>query len=151
MLEFVSFIMPRLFRGALLTLVTLLLAVTSSWSYAAVAVIGHEGLEAMDKTVVSRVFTGRTVEVGGRTVLPVNLKAGDKTRGLFFRAVLQQSDDDYVAYWIVRRAIGKGIPPVEVSTAQAMIDFVRSTPGAIGYVDANQLAPGVKVMLVIQD
>ena len=146
MTDCMSFITTGWWRKTLPFLTALLLTGASSLSYAGVAVIGHEGLGTIDKTLISRIFTGRTVEVEGKAVQPVNLKPGNATRASFLRAVLQQSDDDYVAYWIVRRAIGKGTPPPEVGTAQAMLDFVRSTPGAIGYVDANQLVPGVKVL-----
>lgn len=136
-------------QSVLLALTALFLAGSPLCCQAGVAVIGHEGLGAMDKTLISRIFTGRSVQVEGRAVQPFNLKASDPTRASFLRAVLQQSDDDYVAYWIVRRAIGKGAPPQEVDNDQAMVDVVRSTPGALGYIDEAHLIPEVKVLLLL--
>ena len=92
MMERLSFNMAGLLRPLLLFPAVLLLITTSSRSYAGVAVIGHDGLGTMDTTVVSRIFTGRTVQVDGIAVKPVNFKAGDTTR-FFLRAVLQQSDE----------------------------------------------------------
>lgn len=139
----------HLLRCKELWLFVLLHAGMASLSYADVAVIGHESLGPMDATVIGRIYTGRTVQVDGISVQPVNLKAGNPTRTAFLRMVLQQSDDDYVAYWIVRRAIGKGTPPLELTTAQVVMHYVRSTPGSIGYVDQSQLVPGVKVLLTL--
>lgn len=133
-------------------LLGLLLAGLSSGAVAEVVVIGHESLgttDGFDKNMVSRIYTGRAVQVAGMSVQPVNMKTGDATRAVFIKDILRQSDDDYVAYWIVRRAIGKGTPPVEMNTVQEMIDFVRSTPGAIGYVDAAQIRPGIKTLLTL--
>lgn len=130
-------------------LIALLLIGTGSSAHARVAVISHEGLAAMDQTVIGRIFTGRMVQVGGTTVQPVNLRAGDRTRGEFLRAVLQQSDDDYVAYWIVRRSIGRGTPPPEMEGAREVMAFVQSTPGAVGYVDEALLGPGIRVLFLL--
>ena len=48
----------------------LLLTSASSQNHAGVAVIGHDGVGTVDKTVVSRIFTGRTVEFEGKAVQP---------------------------------------------------------------------------------
>lgn len=130
----------------------LLLAGVSTWAVAEVVVIGHEslgGLTTLDKNLLGRIYSGRVVQVAGISVQPVNMKAGDATRTVFIKETLKQSDDDYIAYWIVRRAIGKGVPPVEMKSAQEMIDFVRSTPGGIGYIDAAQKRPGIKTLLTL--
>ncbi len=145
----VSSHMTGLLRGALFCLATLVMACTSSLCHAGIVVIGHEILQEMDKTVVGRIYTGRTVQVAGVAVQPVNMKTGDAKRASFLRTILQQSDDDYVAYWIVRRAIGKGTPPPEVENAQAVIQFVRSTKGAVGYIDEADLVPGLSVLFIL--
>jgi len=149
MQEGASFILPGLLRRALQGLLTLILVGIALPCLAKTVVIGDESLGAIDATIVGRVYTGRTVQVAGVAVQPVNMKAGDPRRLAFLRAILQQSDDDYVAYWIVRRAIGKGTPPPEVDNLQALFDYVRSTPGAIGYAEEADLVPGVKVLLIL--
>lgn len=115
--------------------------------YAGVAVIGHETLEPMDGPLLRRIYTGRVVLVKGKSIQPVNLKTGNGSRDIFMQAIIKQSDDDYVAYWIVRRAIGKGTPPLELESDQEVVDYVRSTPGAIGYIDEAHLTSGVNLLL----
>lgn len=136
-------------RRALLYLAVLLMACISTPCHAGIAVIGHESLPKMDKTMVGRIYTGRTVRVEGIAVQPVNMQATDAKRAAFLREILQQSDDDYVAYWIVRRAIGKGTPPAVMDNAHAVIHFVLSTKGAIGYIDEADLVPGLNVLLLL--
>lgn len=112
-----------------------------------VVVIGHAGLGQIDTPTLQRVFTGRVVELGGVSVNPVNAVAGSALRTRFLRAYLNQDDEKYVAYWTVRRYIGKGVPPRELPGAAEVIRYVQATPGAIGYIDEAQLTPGLNVLL----
>lgn len=141
--------MTGILRRALLCMAALLITSVSTLCHAGIAVIGDESLPKMDKTMVGRIYTGRTVRVAGIAVQPVNLKATDTKRASFLREILQQSDDDYISYWIVRRAIGKGTSPLEMDNAQEIINFVLSTKGAIGYVDEADLVPGLNVLLLL--
>ena len=113
----------------------------------AVVVIGHPGLEKMDTATLQRIFTGRVVEVGGRPVTPINAVSGSPVRAKFLQTYLQQDEDKYVAYWTVRRYIGKGVPPRELTSPDEVIRFIAATPGAIGYVPESSLPPGANVLL----
>lgn len=128
-----------------LKLISVLLALTLAEAQADVVVIGHAGLGKLNTTTVERIFTGKVIEVEGKHVTAVNLKSG-ALRDRFLQRYLNQDDDQYTAYWTVRRFIGKGIPPKELSSAAEVIDFVQNTPGAIGYIDDSELRPGLNVV-----
>lgn len=128
-----------------LKLISVLLALTLAEAQADVVVIGHAGLGKLNTTTVERIFTGKVIEVEGKHVTAVNLKSG-ALRDRFLQRYLNQDDDQYIAYWTVRRFIGKGIPPKELSSAAEVIDFVQNTPGAIGYIDDSELRPGLNVV-----
>lgn len=110
-----------------------------------VVIIGHPGLNKLNTTTVQRIFTGKAIEVDGIHVTAVNLKSG-ALRDRFLQRYLNQDDEKYTAYWTVRRFIGKGIPPKELLNAAEVIDFVQNTPGAIGYIDEDELKPGLNVV-----
>lgn len=112
-----------------------------------VAVIGHLPVRGLDAETLRRIYTGRTIEIDGLALRPVNLPTGHPLRRRFLAAVLQQQEDDYLAYWTVRRYIGKGVPPRELASTAEVLAHVRATPGAIGYVEAAQLAPDLNVLL----
>lgn len=112
-----------------------------------VVVIGHPSIKRLDTPTLARIYTGRVIEVDGVPVTAVNANAGSEVRSRFLQVYLNQDEDKYVAYWTVRRYIGKGASPREISKSSDVIRFVTSTPGAIGYIDAADLQPGLNVLL----
>lgn len=112
-----------------------------------VVVIGHPGLPKTDLASVQRLYTGRAVELQGTTVQVVNAPSGSALRQRFLAIYLQQDNEQYRAYWTVRRHIGKGVPPRELATSAEVIQFVSSTPGAVGYIATDELRPGLNVIL----
>jgi ABC-type phosphate transport system substrate-binding protein len=112
-----------------------------------VVLIAHPGMTTIDTQTAQRLFSGRAVEVAGVVVVPVHLAPGSKARERFMAQVMAMDEDKYVAYWTVRKHIGKGTPPRELKTAAEVMDFVQNTPGALGYVTAAELRPGLNVVL----
>lgn len=112
-----------------------------------VVVIGHASLSRLDAGTVQKVFTGKAIEVGGVAVTAVNASTGSNVRNRFLQTFLSQDEEKYTAYWTVRRYIGKGAPPKELNSSAEVINFVQSTPGAIGYIDEGDLKPGLNVLL----
>lgn len=114
---------------------------------AGVVVVAHPGVRKLDATTVQRIYTGKVVELGGQPVLPVNLVPSHLLRQRFLADYLQQDEQRYLAYWTVRRYVGKGVPPREFSSSSEVIFYVLNTPGGIGYVDESDVPPGVNVVL----
>lgn len=123
-----------------------LLAATPTRADEGLVVIANAPLRGIDADVIKRIYTGRMIEIDGLVLRPINLAQGQPLRRRFLAGVLQQGDDDYVAYWTVRRYVGKGAPPRELPDAAQVIAAVRSTPGAIGYIDAADLRPGLNIV-----
>lgn len=112
-----------------------------------VVVIGNANLRHLDPTTIARIYTGRMIEVDGVSVTAVNAHSGSPIRNRFLQLYLNQDEDKYTAYWTVRRYIGKGASPRELGSSSDVIRFVTSTPGAIGYIDAADIEPGLNVLL----
>ena len=111
-------------------------------------VIAHPGLQKLDMATLRRIWTGRTIEHGGVPVVPVNLPSGQALRDRFMASVMGQDDEKFIAYWTVRRYVGKGTPPREVSSVAEMLNLVSTTPGAIGYADLADLRPGMSLSVL---
>ena len=111
-----------------------------------VVVVGNANLPKLDAETLNKIYTGRVIQVGGVSVLPVNLKPGNKLRGQFLSELLNSDDERYIAYWTVRRYIGKGVPPREMDGSE-MLNFIQATPGALGYVEGSEVKPGMNVLL----
>ena len=112
-----------------------------------VVVIGDARLTRLDAPTLEKVYTGKVIEVDGIPVVAVNASRGSSVRDRFLQAYLHQDEDKYTAYWTVRRYIGKGASPRELPTSADVINYVNSTPGAIGYIDEADVPPGVHILL----
>lgn len=111
-----------------------------------IVVIGNSNLPKMDVATIQKVYTGRFISVSGINVTPVGVKPGAAVRNRFLQQYLNQDEEKYTAYWTVRRYIGKGVPPTELASAADVINFVQSTPGALGYIAESDLKPGMNVV-----
>lgn len=126
-------------------LLSLLLAMATAEA-GGVVVIGHPGTPKLDSATLEKIFTGKLIEVAGVTVTPINFNSGNPVRARFLQTVLKQDEEKYLAYWTVRRYIGKGAPPREVSSSTEVINLIQATPGAIGYIDDTEVRPGMNVL-----
>ncbi|MBV5310475.1 hypothetical protein [Chromatium okenii] len=112
-----------------------------------VLIIGHSDLPKLDGVTIEKLFTGRIIEINGQPAIVVNVAPGSPTRQQFFATFLSKDEDQYRAYWVVRRFIGKGTPPKEFATSREIIDFVKSQPGGIGYISAVDRTPELNVLI----
>ena len=85
----------------------------------------------------------------GREIVPVEQPSRSRMREQFSRVVHGKSVAFVTRYWQRVIFAGRGVPPAELKSNEAVIDFVRARRGVIGYIDA-QAAPGndVKVIAV---
>jgi len=128
----------------LLLLTTLLV---SSIASAEIAVIVHPGnANALDKTQISRLYTGKAKSFpNGDQAVPVN-QADGATAEAFNKAVLNKSSSQLKAYWSKLIFTGKGAPPKVVDSEAEVVQLVSTNPNIIGYVDAASVNDSVKVV-----
>ena len=70
----------------------------------------------------------------GVRVLPIDLEAKSEIRKAFTKSVQSKSITAIKSFWQRMIFSGRGVPPLEESTEEAVLEFVRANPGAIGYV-----------------
>ena len=86
----------------------------------------------------------------GSRIIPVNREAGSEARAKFTEGVLKEDNSSLAAYWNEMHFMGK-MPPVVQQSEQAMLAFVRSVPGAVGYISATTVPVDVKVLARIPE
>lgn len=115
---------------------------------ASLMVVANLDTPALDEDTLRKIYLGKVVEVDGHPITPVNLAKGSGLRKAFMEQYLTQDDDKFIAYWTVRRYIGKGTPPREFATVEQQLEFLRATRGAIGYVDeTSDVREGLRTLL----
>jgi ABC-type phosphate transport system substrate-binding protein len=87
----------------------------------------------------------------GAAVQPVDQTLTSPVRQTFTREVLGQTSGQLQEYWLRQTFSGRDVPPPVRASDGAVVDYVRATEGAIGYVTAGATLPsGVKAVTVVK-
>lgn len=81
----------------------------------------------------------------GPAVEPVDLDSKSHVRQAFSKDIHGRSASSIKNYW-QRIFSGHGVPPPELASESQVVAFVKSHPGAIGYVSAEARLNGVKIL-----
>jgi ABC-type phosphate transport system substrate-binding protein len=117
------------------------------------AVIAAPGISdrRLTRETVSLIFRRKQNfwETGSR-IQPVNLPPSHPLRHAFSQAVLGQAPEAMEDYW--REMYFHGVlPPHVLASEEAVILFVSSTPGAIGYISACPPERKLNIVLLVGD
>ena len=115
-----------------------------------VKVIANAGLGADSVSVaeIRNVFLEVKTSLGGTHVEPV-LERGGPAHETFLRHYLGRSDSDLQTYYRSLVFTGRGAMPKALDSDAEVIAYVARTRGAIGYVDSDSNAKGVRTLAVI--
>jgi hypothetical protein len=80
----------------------------------------------------------------GTPVVPVDQAPGSPARESFTREIHEKSAEMINAYWQKQVFSGRAAPPPAKASDAEVLAYVRSAPGAIGYVSAGASTSGVK-------
>ena len=131
---------PRITRALVLVLaigLALARATAADDADAGFRVIVHPDnpIVSVDRAFLREAFLKKATDWGdGKTIRPVDLAS---VRERFARAVLKKTPSQLKNYWNQQIFSGKGVPPPEASSADAVIAYVLANPGAIGYLPAG--------------
>ena len=104
---------------------------------------------SISKDVLAKVFYKQAAKLPDGTVAaPVYQSKSSATRIAFDKAILGKSVAGVETFWQQQIFSGKDVPPPSKGSDEDVINFVKSTPGGIGYVSAGSAASGVKVIAV---
>jgi hypothetical protein len=84
----------------------------------------------------------------GTSIVAVNLPASHALRRSFSMAIFKRSPEDLQSYWNDQYFHGV-VPPPVLASEEAVLRFVSSTPGAVGYVSSCLIDKRVMVVALI--
>lgn len=154
--------MNRTLRRSLAALAFLAAATTASGPSAAAAQTDAAGssyvvivnsanpVDTLTRDQISRIFLKKTTRwQSGHETMPVDLAGRADVRMTFSKAVHQKSAVAINSYWQQQIFAGKDVPPPAMRSERDVVEFVRNTPDAIGYVSANtELGRSIKIVTV---
>jgi ABC-type phosphate transport system substrate-binding protein len=108
-------------------------------------------ITSVGRAELSNIFLGRLrTWSDGTPALPVNQTPDRTARERFTRRVHGRSVVTIEVYWKRMIFSGRGVPPDELENDQRVLEYVRTHPGAVGYVGAATEPAGVR-LLTIED
>ena|ERR1700741_444185 len=116
---------------------------------AKVIVNNSVSITSLSKKAASDLFLKKTTKWSdGTAVLPVDLVDTSSTRESLSKSVHGKTTAAVKSYWNQQIFSGRDVPPVEKKSDAEVLAFVRSTPGAIGYVSEAASTEGVRVVTI---
>ena len=108
--------------------------------------------ESMSASTVAKIFLKKVRRWdNNESITAVDLDAKDPVRKVFTRKIHGKSVTAIKSFWQRMIFSGRGQPPEEKGSQEEVLEFVRSTPGGIGYVsDDITLGDGVKELKITE-
>jgi ABC-type phosphate transport system substrate-binding protein len=134
----------------LLPLQDFVLAQTSHGSDVAVVVNSDTPVTDLSLAEVRKVFLGERQYWNPKLPVVLLIRAPvARERDVVLRVIYQMSEEQYTQYWVAKifRAEVTS-PPKIVYSNDMQYELVTAIPGAIAFVDARNVHPGVKVVRV---
>ncbi len=106
------------------------------------------GVDKVSREEVVNIFLGRSRRfASGLSAKPADLPPSQAERALFYRLLIDRELTEINAYWARLVFSGRTTPPRQATSVEDLLDFVGSTPGAIGYLDRTRVDGRVKMVL----
>ncbi len=131
-------------------LMTTIFCINPSYVNAQIAIIANKSVNviSMDITNLKNLYTIQSNEAGSQKVKLFFLNENGDTENKFL-STMGKSLLELKKIWLTAKLTGNGKPPDMVASAQDMIEKIKSTPGAIGFVDLKYINESIKVLLKI--
>ena len=116
----------------------------------AVVVAPSVNVDSITLEQLERLYLDKSVSgLSGTSLTPVDHKQGSPQRQEFAQKAMGKTERQLASYWSRVMFSGKGQPPRQYSNDAEVIEQVTSDPGKIGYIDAESVTEGIKVILRI--
>ncbi len=104
-------------------------------------------LASLSNDEVRQLYMGTASSVAGDRVMLLDMPDGSAVRRAFYSSVAGKTESQLKSYWARMIFTGRGTPPKQVRDSRDMVSKLKADTKKIGYLDKNDLQPGLKVLL----
>lgn len=125
-----------------------LLSGLATAAQAEMVLVAHPGIgvSSLSQAQVTRLFLGQSDALpNGGKAMAMNVSGDDQDQ--FARQILKKSPEQVEKYWARMIFTGKAKPPREIKAGDVK-STVASTPGAISYMEREQVEGSLKIISV---
>ena len=136
-------------RTSVLLCALLASAVAGADDHYRVIVNTRNAVATVERAELARLFMKKVTEwPDGTPVEAVDQERAAPVRAAFSKDVLKRDANAVAAHWATLLYSGRDVPPAIKRSDDEVLEFVRNTPGAVGYVSASASLQGVKAVSV---
>lgn len=131
------------------TVISIALGGLISSSLAAdVVVIANKGVDAGGFTDqdIKNIFLGKKTKWANNEKITFIIQKGTDDHKAFLKKYVGRTESQFRSFWKKMVFTGKGKAPKSAGDSSAIIDFVSSTEGAVGYISSGVSADKVKII-----
>jgi ABC-type phosphate transport system substrate-binding protein len=115
-----------------------------------VVVSAASAVTEISRLHLADLYMGRTTRYpNGSPAVPIDQRTGSPVRAAFSATYLGRSEAQMKAHWSRIIFTGRGRPPTEASSDDAVRDLIAGDPRAIGYIDPRRVNSKVRVVRVL--
>lgn len=113
-----------------------------------VVVHASSDIRQLSHDSVINIFLGRYRGLaGGNAALPIDQPEGAALRTEFYRRLVNKNLNEINAYWARLVFSGQTAPPMQVTKAAEILQFLASNRNAVAYVERSQVDKQLRVVL----
>lgn len=106
-------------------------------------------LKQLSKSDLKNIFLGKKKKWPDQSSINfINLKYDSNPSEFFLSHYIKKTPQQYMAYWRNQIFLGKGASPSVVNSESEIINYVKKTDGAIGYVSKSASTELVKIITI---
>lgn len=114
-----------------------------------VVVSTESAVESLTRQQIADIYLGRLKRLESRgPVTPIDQREASPTYETFYARYLGRSAAQMKAHWSKLIFTGRGRPPRALRNGNAVADFVRKRPNAIGYIDRSLVDERLRVVRI---
>jgi ABC-type phosphate transport system substrate-binding protein len=120
-------------------------------SHAKLMIIVHPEVlvQKMARVKIKQIYLNRSKKWQDGSRIHLTILEGTKTTRLFLEQYIGKSPAQFNRYWKSQLFSGKGIPPEYFKTISELLQYIKTTKGAIGIIDSNEVPVGVSVITLL--
>ena len=133
-----------------LSLISFRAAGTPGASDVAIVVNSTNSVSNLTLSELRKIYFGdRQYWKGSLPVLVLMRSRGAHEREVVLRVVFEMTEETYTKYWVAKVMRAEvSDPPASLYSFGMLQEGVRGNPGAIGYINASDVRPGIKVLRI---
>lgn len=112
-----------------------------------VVVVGHASpVSSLSESQLRQLYLEGAGRIAGTNVKALDLPEDSRARRAFYQEAVGKTPAQMKSYWARMIFTGRGAPPRTVSGNRAMQVMLENNPELIGYLPADQVSSGLKVL-----